>query len=260
MNLLNRFCLFIKFVFLLLHFFVTPISHASSKDVITFTAHPDYSPVSFVDKKTNQLKGVAVDLLKTALVNMGKTPRAMSIGTWARAQEEVKLGRIDLLLPPYKTNEREEWLWFQPKPILMDETSLFVLKNSSLKFSQFNDLLSKRGVAIINDSFGPEFDSFDKSQLRMTRLATTEQCFKFLTKNRADFVVAGHLAGMQLLKKLKLEDTIVALPNRIIVTGMYVGISKNSKKVNHQKFIEQLNNELQKLIDKDTHKELLKKY
>ena len=41
---------------------------------------------------------------------------------------------------------------------------------------------------------------------------------------------------------------------------MYVGISKKSKNVNNQKFIEQLNKEIQNLIDRGVHKELLKKY
>lgn len=257
MNLLNQSCLsFLAFCL----FCLVGFSPLNASDIVTFTAHPDYPPVSFVDKSTNELKGVAVDLLKEALIKMGKKPKSIRIGTWARAQEEVKLGRIDLLLPPYKTAEREEWLWFQQSPILSDETSVFVVKNSTLKFTKLSDLKSKRGVAIIHDSFGPLFDQFDKTDLKMSRLATTEQCFKFLLKNRADFVVAGHLAGMQVLKKLNLEQSIVALPNRVIVTGMYVGISKKSKNVNNQKFIEQLNKEIQNLIELGVHKELLKKY
>lgn len=236
------------------------LSPLYANSIVTFTAHPDYPPISFVDKKTNKLTGVAVDLLVEALKKMEKAPKGVSIGTWARAQEEVKLGRIDLLMPPYKTKERESWLWFQPRPIFSDETAIFVRQNSSMVFTNFDDLKSKKGVAIINDSFGPEFDQYDESVLKMNRLATTEQCFKFLVKGRADFVVAGHLAGLQVLKKLKLEGSIKALPKRVIVTGMYVGISKQSKNGNDPKFIEQLNRELQSLIDRGFHKELLKKY
>ncbi len=196
--------------------------------LVTVTGHPDYSPVSFHNKTTNSIDGIAASKLKDALIKMGVRYKFVFTGTWARAQEEVKLGRIDILLPPYRTDERESWLHFQKIPFMMDETAIFVPKNKLIKFDQLSDLLKFRGVAIINDSFGDEFDKFDKDKLKLKRLATTEQCFKFLLKDRADFLVAGLHAGNRVLQSMKQRDNFIILPKRVIVTGMYAGISKKS--------------------------------
>lgn len=221
----------------LLAFLLMPVGQAqvsiaqkkSSDDFITVTGHPDYSPVSFQNKNLNTIEGIAVERLRRAVERMGFKLKSVYTGTWARAQEEVKLGRIDILLPPYKTDERLDWLHFQKMPFMMDETAVFVRKNKNIKFSELNDLLKYRGVAIINDSFGDEFDQFDREKLKLKRLASTEQCFRFLLKDRADFLVAGLHAGNRMLELMREKNNFIILPRRVIVTGMYAGVSKKSE-------------------------------
>lgn len=221
---------FFIFTILILH----PASWADginlAKDkVITVTGHPDYSPVTYQDKTRNSIEGIAVTRLKKAVEKMGYKLRSVYTGTWARAQEEVRIGRVDILLPPYKTDERLTWLDFQEKPFMMDETAVFVRKNKKIKFSELSDLLQYRGVAIINDSFGDDFDKFDRDRLKLKRLASTEQCFRFLLKDRADFLVAGYYAGNRVLDAMGEKKNFIVLSKRVIVTGMYAGISKKSE-------------------------------
>lgn len=201
----------------------------SETKIITITGHPDYNPVTYQDKNRNSIEGIAVERLRKAVEKMGYKLKSVYTGTWARAQEEVKIGRIDILLPPYKTDERMSWLEFQEKPFMMDETAIFVRKNRSIKFNELSDLLKYRGVAIINDSFGDEFDKFDREKLKLKRLASTEQCFRFLLKERADFLVAGLYAGNRVLESMREKENFIVLPKRVIITGMYAGISKKSE-------------------------------
>ncbi len=255
--------LFIIFIIPLQFLINQSVYSVESKREITYTGHPEYVPVSYVDaKKSNVHTGVMPELVALALKELGYKSKSVSTGTWARAQEEVRRGRIDILIPPYRTAEREEWLLFQVTPIMMDETAIFVPKNSNKldSYKSYQDLKGFKGVALINDSFGDEFDKFDKETLKMQRLTTTEQCFKFLSKGRADYLVAGLHAGNNVLKQHNIVHEFKIIPKRIIVTGMYVGISKKSSLARDPIFVEKFNKKLNELIDRGLVQDLLKKY
>jgi polar amino acid transport system substrate-binding protein len=199
--------------------------------VIRITGHPHYPPFVWHDEKDKAkatLTGIAIEILQMAFANINVKTEIIFIDTWGRAQEEVKLGHIDILVPPYKNDERIHFFNFSKNPIFMDETALFVKKGKKFKFNTLSDLKKYKGVAITNDSFGTEFDNYDKSDLHITRLNITEQCFKFLEIGRADYVVAGLFAGLTEIRKLKLGHSIFPYPKRVIKTGMYAPISLKS--------------------------------
>lgn len=197
--------------------------------VITITGHPDYPPVMWINKETKEFQGIAIEMMQMIFSEIDVKVIFTNVDTWARAQEEVKNGKIDLLLPPYKTEERLPFYNYATEPFMQDETVVFVKKGQDFKFNSFEDLLKFPGTAIINDSFGSEFDKFEMTHKNITRLATTEQCFRFVDKDRARYVIAGLNSGMAALVQLRWEDRFVVLPKRVITTGMYAPISLKSK-------------------------------
>lgn len=208
---------------------------------IKITGHPDYAPVVWQDAKTGRLMGIAVELIETILKEVNIKVLLVSSDTWGRAQEEVRAGRIDMLLPPYRTPERENYYSYANEPILMDETVLFVPKGKAFKYKKLQDLEKLQGTAIIDDSFGLEFDKYEKTNLSVRRLAKTTQCFEFLLSGRAQYMVAGHYSGLAVASKINIEDKVEVLPHRVIVTGMYAPLSKKSawNKPDLQKYIQQ---------------------
>ena len=238
-------------------------SASNTKKIVTVTTHPTYEPVTFINKKNNKIEGAAVELTQIALSRMGYETKLVNTGSWARAQAQVKSGAIDILLPPYKTVERQDWMWFQTRPILDDETGIFVRKNSSLLTKDpksIQQLIGSKGVAIINDSFGDEFDRLDKEKLKMDRLASTELCFRFVQNGRADFAIAGLYAGKKVLKDMGIEDQLTYLPLRAVITGMYIGISKASPLGKDDKFRQQLETQLDKIRQDGTLQNIKNKY
>jgi polar amino acid transport system substrate-binding protein len=227
--------------------------------IIKITGHPQYPPFVWKEKDSLELTGIAVELLQMAFAEINVKTEFIYIETWGRAQEEVKLGNIDILVPPYKTPERIGFYHFSKKPIFMDETVLFVKKGKEFNFKKLSDLKKYRGVAIINDSFGAEFDGFDKSDLHITRLNITEQCFNFLNLGRADYVVAGLYSGLSIVHKLKLNDSISILPKRIIITGMYAPVSLKSS-WNKKEISEYLDQKILEYDKKGIIEKLEKKY
>ncbi len=231
--------------------------------IIKITGHPLYPPFVWKDNQTNKLTGIAIELLQKAFSEINVTVEVVAVDTWGRAQEEVKLGHVDILTPPYKTEERKKFYKFSTQPIFMDETVLFVKKGKEFVFKNFSDLKAHKGVAIINDSFGTEFDNYDQKELKILRLKTTEQCFNFLEAGRADYLVAGIYAGMDIVDRNNLQDKIVILPKRVITTGMYAPISLKSKwnrpdieKYLDQKFVEYTKNGFLKELQNKYHQKL----
>ncbi len=196
--------------------------------VIRVTGHPDYPPVIWAKRGEKKLKGISVELIENIFKEINVKVEFINVETWGRAQEEVKAGRIDMLLPPYKTDDRLSLYNYSAEAFMQDETVVFVKKGKEFKFETFEDLLKHPGVAIINDSFGTKFDEFDKTNRNITRLPTTEQCFRFVDKDRARYVVAGMNSGMSTITRMGWEGKFVALPKRIIVTGLYAPISLKS--------------------------------
>lgn len=196
--------------------------------VIRVTGHPDYPPVIWAKKGEKKLNGVAVELIEKIFSEADIKVEFINVETWGRAQEEVKAGRIDMLLPPYKTDDRLTLYNYSADAFMQDETVVFVEKGKEFKFEIFEDLLKYPGVAIINDSFGNKFDEFDKTNRNITRLPTTEQCFRFVEKDRARYVIAGINSGVSTLARMGWEGKFVILPKRIIVTGLYAPISLKS--------------------------------
>ncbi|WP_127718143.1 ABC transporter substrate-binding protein [Halobacteriovorax sp. HLS] len=221
---------------------------------LTATGHPDYPPIAW--ESGGSLKGASVELVKAALKNLGHTVRFVPVGTWGRAQEEVKSGRIDILLPPYKTPKRELVYTFPERPFLMDKTAIFTKKGKVIKFNEFKDLKQFDGVAIVNDSFGDKFDKADNDHKILKRLSKTEQCLQFLLRGRADYLIAGQNAALAVISKLGLKDKFDIQEQLIIETGMYTAISKKSV-YNTKKFTESFFKEMDRLVSEKLHEKAI---
>lgn len=225
--------------------------------VIRVTGHPDYPPVIWAKKGDKELKGIAVEMIKKIFKDIDVKVEFINVETWGRAQEEVKAGRIDMLLPPYKTDDRLSLYNYSANAFMMDETVIFVKAGKEFHFENFDDLLKYPGAAIINDSFGNQFDEFEKAHRFLTRLPTTEQCFRFVEKDRARYIIAGINSGLSALMKMGWEKKFTILPKRLIVTGLYAPISLkspwNTPEINtylKKKFAEQANSKDLKELEK----------
>jgi len=216
------------------------IAHANNleRNHIVVTGHPDYPPIIWFSEKEDRLKGVAVEASQTFLNELNYKVKFRPISTWARALKEVKEGNIDIILPPYKTKSRKKEYIFPKQPFSMDQTVLFIRKGFEFNYNKLSDLKNYKGAAIINDSFGDEFDKYDKDILKIARLTKTEQCFRFLLRERADYIIAGRNAGMAVLAQMGFNDKVHIYERPVIETGMYLGVSIKSDKdiikiVNH---------------------------
>ena len=88
---------------------------------IAVTGNSDYPPIIWRDRSDpSKLTGIAVGILEKVLNELGIEMTTEFQGNWARAQWAAKVGRADILLAPYLTNERQLWLNYFPTPIMRD--------------------------------------------------------------------------------------------------------------------------------------------
>jgi polar amino acid transport system substrate-binding protein len=227
--------------------------------VISVTGHPNYAPFIWKNSQNGELTGLSIEMLQMALQGSGIQIKTVAFKTWGRAQKEAEEGHIDILVPPYRNEERLSYYSYLPKPMLEDVSVLFVRKGHVFKFEKLTDLEGKTGVAVIGDSFGNEFDRFSRDRLKINHLATLRQCFSFLLKGRADFVVEGASAGRAVATRMNVLSQIEILKKPVVVTGVYVALSKKSP-WNRPEFLAYLEREFQKLQASGKIPSLIEKY
>lgn len=69
-------------------------------------------------------------------------------------------------------------------------------KGHQFKFENWDDLIGKTGGAIIGDSYGIEFDKFIEEHITLERVASIEQNFKKLERNRIAYMPFGLYSGL----------------------------------------------------------------
>ena len=252
-------------LFIILICFVIP-PHCFSKEIfparcqkIIISGNAEYPPLTWQDKTDKgKITGFAVELLERAFLDTRIKVESRYAGKWKRAQEEIKIGSVDILGGAYITKEREIYMDYILPYFTMDPTVIFVKKGNRFKFKTWEDLRGLVGGAPIGNSYGEQFDNYEKKFLSIERVPKVLQGFKKLISERNDYFVYGLYPGLAKAKITSFSDKIEYLENSVISEGLYFTISKKSpcncdeiKRHLGKKIIEfNENNILEKLINK----------
>lgn len=221
----------IKFLVLFsLVLLINPNSQAQTDacNTVIITGNDDYPPIIW--KSENSLIGVAVEVTEKALNEAGqKNVKSVFMGNWKRAQQEVKNGQADILLAPYYTEERAEWLDYVQPSFMLDPNGVFYNHKKPFQFKEWKDLIGKTGVMPRGNSFGQKFDEYAKQNLKVLEANSIEQAVKMLEAGRVDYLIYGVYPTLVEIKKLNLDGKILQFKESIISEGFYIAFSKKSK-------------------------------
>lgn len=196
---------------------------------IVVTGNPEYPPVVWADPDdSTRLTGAAIELLELALDGSGIKVETLNVGPWARAQEEARDGRVDMLASAFMTMERLGEMDYVHPPYMEVPSVVFVKRGASFAYSGWNDLRDKRGSTTVDTSFGSAFDTYAKEQLNIEQAASIEQSFRQLLAGRVDYVVYERHRGQALAERLGLQDQLDILDGSVINEQLYFTISHNS--------------------------------
>jgi polar amino acid transport system substrate-binding protein len=168
---------------------------------ITFAAPEDLPPKIY--NENGELKGMYVDIIREICKRMN-VKAEFKLYPWARAIIMAKSGEVDAILPPLKTKERAEFLYFPSESMSDTKNVIIGRKKSGIKVKRLSDL---SGLIVgVNDqySYGSEFDSYKKNlEIDISRNEET-QIKKLANKKtkRMDVVAASEEAFLFLMKRL----------------------------------------------------------
>jgi len=150
------------------------------------------------------------------------------VGSWSRAQAEVKAGRVDMIAGAFYTVPRNQWMDYV-YPAFMQTNSVVWKQAGNTEYQGKHDLIGKLGVTVINNSFGQEFDEFAKSNLSIESVASLEQAFKMLALGRVDYALYEQNPGLAYSAKLEVAEKIKPLEPPVSSEGLYLTLSHQSK-------------------------------
>lgn len=225
-----------------------------NKDSLVASGHPEWEPI--MSQSGDKIVGVGPELVETIFTELGVNVSSEFTGAWDVVQAKAKTGEVDVLVAAYKTDERETYMDYSIAYV-KDPIAVFVNKENKFSYAGWEDLINKKGVATIGDSYGQELDIYIEDKLQVARVDDTAQAFAMLTANQADYFLYALYSGNSELKKQNYGDKIEALPTYAATEDFYITISKKSPYV---KYLVQVNELIKKYKEDGTVDTLVEKY
>lgn len=196
---------------------------------LTATGNSEYPPYLWrKGKNTTDLLGanriIVDELAKRLEVNI----ELQDVGSWARAQDMLKTGRIDLMAGAFFTIPRTQYMDYVHPAFLNTESVVWVQKEGGIKFNVKEDLKGLSGVTVINNSFGQAFDEYAKNELDIMYVSSLSQAFKMLSRGRSKYALYEKNPGLAYAKVLEHDDLEVLEPP-ISSEGLFLTLSHKSK-------------------------------
>ncbi|WP_425928474.1 substrate-binding periplasmic protein [Pseudomonas sp. NyZ201] len=193
------------------------------------TGSPDAPPYSWRDPQDpRHLMGASVDLLKQVAGELGLKVEVLYSGKRSEAQDEVRSGRIDLLVDaPLAVSELTSVDYIHP-PVLQNEYVVWTRHDSTLVYDNLADLHKHQGAISEKSRLTPEFAAFSKAELKLVQVPNLTQAMQKLLLGQVDYVLAGRYSGMAMARSLGMADDLVARGQALDHPGLFLALSHNS--------------------------------
>ena len=202
-----------------------PASPAAANTIIA-SGHPEWPPIMFQSGST--IDGAGPALVRMIFEDLGYGVTFPHTGTWDQVQAKARSGEVDILVAAYKTTEREGYMVYSD-PYTTDPVAIFVARGKTFPFNSWDELIGKRGVAMVGDSYGQAFDDFAASRLTLQRVTTSAEAFALVSSGAADYLLYSLYAGNDYLKKTAAAAQFESLPKFVAEENFYITISKKSR-------------------------------
>ncbi|WP_449434113.1 substrate-binding periplasmic protein [Pseudomonas putida] len=209
---------------------VSPLTLAAGKcERLVATGSPDAPPYSWQDPKDpKHLVGANVDLLRQAAGELGVKVEVLHAGRRDQALEEVRSGRMDLLLDmPMQVGQLTALDYIHP-PLQLNEYLVWTRHDGALVYDGPADLARYQGSLSERARLTPAFEAFAKTHLKLEPAQNLTQAFQKLVLGQVDYVLAGRYSGMAMTQGLGMGNDLIARGLPVDRPGLYLALSHNS--------------------------------
>lgn len=196
---------------------------------LVVTGSPDAPPYSWQDPQDpKHLIGANVDLFRQVAGELGLKVEVLHAGKREQALEEVRSGRMDLLLDtPLQAAQLTALDYIHPA-LQLNEYLVWTRHDATLEFNGPADLARYQGSVSEKARLTPAFDAFAKAQLKLVPSQNLTQAFQKLVLGQVDYVLAGRYSGMAMAQSLGVGSDLIARGLPVDRPGLYVAVSHNS--------------------------------
>lgn len=196
---------------------------------LVVTGSPDAPPYLWQDPQDpKHLIGASADLMQQVAGELGLKVEVLYAGKRAQALDEVRSGRIDLLLDaPLTVNELAALDYVHP-PLVRNDYLVWTRKDSPLVYSQASDLQGHSGALSQKARLTQDFELFAEQNLALVRTPNLTQALQKLLLGEVEYVLAGRYAGMAMAQTLGMADDLLAHGQAVDQPGLFLAVSHNS--------------------------------
>lgn len=195
---------------------------------IVASGNPQYPPYLWPDPADDtQLVGAAAEMAQWLARELGVPIKVRHVGPWGRVQQEVRAGTVDMIVGAFFTLPRTEYMDYFHPAFRETRSVVFVPEGSPLNLRRWDDLGPLRGVTVIRNSFGEEFDRFARERLKISEVASLEQAIELLGRGRADYLVYEDKPAQAFMARLGTTG-VKELPTAVATENLYVTLSHRS--------------------------------
>jgi polar amino acid transport system substrate-binding protein len=169
-----------------LFFFITP-SWGSSKNLRIILVTEHWPPFRISDEKSpSGFRGIDIDIAKELSEALGITIDIQH-HPWARALEQIRSGKADLITGIAYTPEREKFMYYVPISYYSVHPVFYTQKGNGRLIQSYEDLYGKSIGYSINSTYFEPFNS--DLQIKKTGFSTEDQLLKVLALGRINLII-----------------------------------------------------------------------
>lgn len=191
------------------------------------SGNPEYPPYLWRDPQDEtRLVGAVAEFMERLGKEVGVGIQINYVGAWGRVQEETRDGRLDMIAGAFLTMPRLEYMDYLPS---MTTTRSVIISppGANLNYKQWSDLAGKRGLTVVNNSFGEAFDRYAEKHLTIEKVPKLDNALRMLSLKRADYLVYEDAPARAFAARLGIKNLTEA-ETAISNEPLYVTLSRQS--------------------------------
>lgn len=196
---------------------------------IQASGNPQYPPYLWRDPADEaRLVGAAAEMAQWLAREIGIPIHVRHIGPWGRVQAETRAGNLDMITGAFFTLPRTEYMDYFYPPFRETRSVVWIGASARINYRRWSDLAEWRGVTVINNSFGEEFDRYARDKLKIDQVASLEQAIQMLQRGRADYLIYEDSPAEAYLARMGATAGVRQLSPAVAAENLYVTLSHKS--------------------------------
>lgn len=230
----------------------------SDVEISSATFPFDYPPYQVV--KDGQPAGPDADLIREFMGRIEGHSIRFEIRPTGRVVHDMAAGEIDTGVG-FRSKEVEPYVLFAKYPLHHSEYRIYTLKSGN-GIESIADLRSLTIGVVLGHTLNPEFERYvGKNNIKLKTIPNFETLLLMIRSGRIDALISNTNIVEYYSKKWDLEGQLQMSPVKVgEINPFYFGISKNTKTVDPQWLLSEVNKAMESMRSDGTWQAILDKY